>query len=62
MAEGLAACPNTVLLPHLGSATVATRRAMAQRAATNAVAVLRGQMPPDAINPEAAAHGPRLGS
>jgi len=55
MAEGLAECPNTVLLPHLGSATVATRRAMSRLAAENVVAVLRGRVPPTAVNPEAAA-------
>jgi glyoxylate reductase len=52
MAAGLADCPNTVLLPHLGSATVATRAAMARIAAENLVAALRGLRPPNLVNPE----------
>lgn len=42
---GLRELPNVVLLPHLGSATVETRTAMAELAARNAVAVLRGEPP-----------------
>jgi glyoxylate reductase len=42
---GLLELDNVVLLPHLGSATVETRRAMALLAARNAVAVLRGEAP-----------------
>ena len=42
---GLLACENAVLVPHLGSATVETRTAMATLAARNAVAVLRGEEP-----------------
>jgi glyoxylate reductase len=53
MAAGLAACPNTVLLPHLGSATHATRAAMARIAGENVVAVLQGLRPPNLVNPEA---------
>jgi glyoxylate reductase len=41
---------NVVLLPHLGSATVETRTAMAVLAARNAVAVLRGEQPPTPVN------------
>jgi glyoxylate reductase len=52
MAEGLAECRNAVLLPHLGSATRATRAAMARMAAENVVAVLRGQRPPNLVNTE----------
>ncbi|HWJ43172.1 MAG TPA: D-glycerate dehydrogenase [Solirubrobacterales bacterium] len=36
---------NAVLTPHLGSATVETRTAMAELAARNAISVLRGQGP-----------------
>jgi glyoxylate reductase len=54
MATGLADCPNALLLPHLGSATVATRSAMARMAAENVVAVLRGDRPPNLVNPEVA--------
>lgn len=52
MAHGLADCPNTVLLPHLGSATHATRAAMARIAAENLVAALQGVRPPNLINVE----------
>jgi glyoxylate reductase len=37
---------NAVLIPHLGSATVETRTAMAELAAANAIAVLAGERPP----------------
>ncbi|GAB4100217.1 D-glycerate dehydrogenase [Sinomonas halotolerans] len=40
---------NVVLLPHLGSATVETRTAMAMLAADNALAVLSGARPPTPI-------------
>ena len=53
MAEGLAGCDNAVLLPHLGSATRATRSAMARIAAENIVAVLEGRRPAHLINPAA---------
>ena len=48
---------NVVLIPHLGSATIETRTAMAVLAADNALAVLRGGKPPTAINPEVLATG-----
>lgn len=44
---------NAVLLPHLGSATTATRSAMSRVAATNLVLALQGQRPPHLVNPEA---------
>lgn len=53
MAPGLADCPTAVLLPHLGSATRATRAAMSRMAAENLAAVLRGERPPNLVNPEA---------
>jgi len=53
MAEGLADCRNAVLLPHLGSATVGTRSAMARIAAENLAAALRGERPPNLVNPDA---------
>ncbi|WP_395403444.1 2-hydroxyacid dehydrogenase [Arthrobacter sp. UC242_113] len=40
---------NVTLVPHLGSATVETRTAMAVLAADNALAVLRGEQPPTPI-------------
>jgi glyoxylate reductase len=50
---GLLELENVVLLPHLGSATVETRTAMAKLAAENAIAVLEGRRPPTPVNPEA---------
>jgi glyoxylate reductase len=52
MAEGLASCPNAVLVPHIGSATVGTRDRMATLAATNAVAHLRLERAPNVVNPD----------
>jgi lactate dehydrogenase-like 2-hydroxyacid dehydrogenase len=45
---------NAVLAPHIGTASVATRTRMSMMAAENAVAVLEGRLPPNALNPEAA--------
>lgn len=45
---GLAELPNTVLLPHIGSGSIATRVRMAQMAADNLAAVLAGKAP---LNP-----------
>jgi len=50
----LLAAPGAVLLPHIGSATVATRTAMARLASASARAVLAGEVPANALNPEAA--------
>ncbi|MFN7724539.1 MAG: 2-hydroxyacid dehydrogenase [Rubrivivax sp.] len=44
--------PNVVLTPHIASATVATRRAMAELAADNLIAALTGGTAPTPINPE----------
>ncbi|MCG8467420.1 MAG: D-glycerate dehydrogenase [Gemmatimonadetes bacterium] len=52
MAEGLADCPNAVLLPHIASASRDTRGLMASMAATNAIAHLRKERAPNAVNPE----------
>lgn len=46
---GLLECENAALVPHLGSATIETRTAMATLAADNAVAVLGGDEPPTPI-------------
>jgi glyoxylate/hydroxypyruvate/2-ketogluconate reductase len=48
----LLAVPNVVLTPHIASATVATRRAMAGLAADNLIAALTGGTPPTPLNPE----------
>lgn len=47
---GLMELPNVVLLPHLGSATTATRQKMSQMVAENVLAVLQGREPPNPIN------------
>jgi glyoxylate reductase len=52
---GLTDCWNAVLLPHLGSATVTARAAMAETAAKNLIAAVDGQSPPNLVNPEALA-------
>lgn len=43
---------NVVLVPHVGSATLATRKAMAMAAANNLIAALSGKKPPNLVNPE----------
>jgi glyoxylate/hydroxypyruvate/2-ketogluconate reductase len=48
----LLSLPNVVLTPHIASATVATRHAMASLAADNLIAALTGLVPPTPINPE----------
>ncbi len=50
--EGLYSCENAVIAPHLGSATLETRSKMASIAATNIIARLRGERPPNCVNPE----------
>lgn len=42
---------NVVLLPHIGSATVRTREKMAELAASNVIAVLRGERPLNPVAP-----------
>jgi lactate dehydrogenase-like 2-hydroxyacid dehydrogenase len=44
---------NVALVPHIGSATGATRTAMALLASKNLVAALSGKRPPNLLNPEA---------
>jgi len=45
---------NVVLTPHIGSASVETRTAMAVLAARNLVAALKGETPPNLLNKELA--------
>jgi gluconate 2-dehydrogenase len=52
----LLAVPNVVLTPHIASASVATRKAMAHLAADNLIAALTGGRPPTPINPEVLAN------
>ena len=49
---GLLQLPNVVLLPHVGSATVATRTRMSVMAAENCAKVLRGERPTSPVNPQ----------
>ncbi len=44
--------PNVVLTPHIASASLRTRRAMADLAAANLLAALGGGRPPTALNPQ----------
>jgi glyoxylate reductase len=48
----LMAMDNVTLLPHIGSATAETRLRMAVLAADNLLAALRGDRPPNLVNPE----------
>lgn len=57
---GLLELDNVVLVPHLGSATIETRTAMAVLAARNALAVLRGEEPPTPVNPGIRAASPTM--
>jgi gluconate 2-dehydrogenase len=49
--------PNVVLTPHIASASVATRRAMADLAVDNLIAALTGGVPPTPINAEVLTRG-----
>ncbi|MGA8942127.1 MAG: D-glycerate dehydrogenase [Thermoactinomyces sp.] len=51
--DALKQMENVVLAPHLGSATLETREAMASLAVQNLVHFFRGQRPPHIVNPEA---------
>ncbi|MGO8881257.1 MAG: 2-hydroxyacid dehydrogenase [Desulfomonilaceae bacterium] len=50
LAEGLAELNNTVLTPHIGSATIETRIAMGKLAVKNLNAGIMGQRPPNCLN------------
>ena len=52
MEDPLLTLDNVVLLPHIGSASVATRTKMAMMAAENLVAGISGERPPYLANPE----------
>lgn len=49
---GLAELENVVLVPHIGSGSVETRQKMAEMAAANLLAMLKGQRPENCVNPE----------
>ncbi len=44
--------PNCLIVPHIASASIATRAKMAQMAAANVIAGLRGEKLPTCVNPE----------
>ncbi len=52
LAPGLIELPNTVLLPHIASATVETRTKMALMAAENIINMAQGKIPPNILNKE----------
>jgi glyoxylate reductase len=52
MATGLRDCENAVVVPHIASASIGTRDKMATMAAENALAHLRGERAPNAVNAE----------
>jgi len=43
---------NIIITPHIASASVTTRTKMATMAAANLIAGLRGEIPPNCVNPE----------
>ena len=49
---GLVDQENVVMLPHVGSGTVATRIRMGNMAAANLIAMVSGEDPPNCVNPE----------
>lgn len=48
----LVGMPNVVIVPHIASASVATRNRMATMAVNNLLAGVRGERPPHVVNPE----------
>ncbi|TCL59252.1 lactate dehydrogenase-like 2-hydroxyacid dehydrogenase [Hydrogenispora ethanolica] len=50
LAPGLTELDNVVILPHIASATIATRTQMGLMAAENILAALRGETPPNWVN------------
>ena len=58
----LLSLPNCIIMPHIGSATVAARERMAVMAAENLLAGLRGEQLPYCANPEVYGEGEQLRS
>jgi glyoxylate reductase len=52
VAPALTGLANVVLTPHLGSAVVGVRTAMAETVVDNIAAILAGRQPPNIVNPE----------
>jgi glyoxylate reductase len=44
--------PNCLIVPHIGSATYATRERMGMMAAANVIAALIGEKLPNCVNPQ----------
>ncbi|CAG0952480.1 glyoxylate reductase [Anaerolineae bacterium] len=59
LSSPLYALPNCLIVPHIASASVATRAKMAQMAAANLIAGLRGEHLPTCVNPEVYERGVR---
>jgi lactate dehydrogenase-like 2-hydroxyacid dehydrogenase len=57
VSAGLYELSNAVLSPHIASASLPTRKAMAMTAAKNLVAALSDGNPPNLLNPEVRQHG-----
>ncbi len=57
--EPLVSLPNAIVLPHIGTATLETRRAMMELAVENLLSALRGEKPPAPVNPEVLGQGSR---
>jgi glyoxylate reductase len=53
--EELFKMDNVILTPHLGSAASESREEMAMLAAQNLIAMIRGETPPNLLNPDALA-------
>ncbi len=51
---------NIIVTPHIASASVTTRTKMAMMAAENLIAGLKGEMPPNPVNPEVLNTGARI--
>jgi len=52
LGDPLLTLDNIIITPHIASASVVTRTRMAVMAAENLIAGLRGQVPPNCVNPE----------
>ncbi len=52
MVPGLSDLENVVIAPHTASATISSRSGMSVKTATNLLAMLKGERPPDCLNPE----------
>lgn len=52
LAEGLKELDNVILCPHIGSATVETRTKMGTMAVSNILSAMKGELPPNCLNPE----------